>query len=153
MSMATRLSDLDDQKPGVNIQTEGHTITPPSGWNSPEYSEAFGSAPSHSPSWFPARKPTPDQPETRYCLEMQVTSTKDGGSNTITSSCLAGASCGRYGMRWQIWPDRGSSDRSRPGCSVLWMVIIKRRTELGQGMRHHVHAVRSYKLGWQTSPT
>ena len=30
MSMATRLSDLDDQKPGINIQTEGHTLTLPS---------------------------------------------------------------------------------------------------------------------------
>ena len=79
MSMATRLSDLDDQKPGVNIQTEGHTITPPSSWNGPEDPQAFGSIPSHSPSWSPARKLTPDWPETWYCLEIQVTSTEDGG--------------------------------------------------------------------------
>ena len=48
--MATRLSDLDDQKPGTNIQKEGHILTPPSGWNGPEDPEAFESAPSQSPS-------------------------------------------------------------------------------------------------------
>ena len=46
MSMATRSSDLDDQKSGLNIQTEGHTLTPPSSQNGPQDPEAFGSAPS-----------------------------------------------------------------------------------------------------------
>ena len=77
--MAARLSDLDDQKPGINIQTEGNTLTPPSGQNGHEDQEAFGSALSCSPSQSLARKPTPDWPETWYCLEIQVTSTKDGG--------------------------------------------------------------------------
>ena len=39
--MATRSSDLDNQKPGVDIQTEGHTLTPPSGQNGSEDPEAF----------------------------------------------------------------------------------------------------------------
>ena len=56
-----------------------HTLTPPSGQNGPEDPEAFGSTPSHSPSQSLARKLTPDWPETQYCLEMQVTSTEDGG--------------------------------------------------------------------------
>ena len=30
ISLATRSSDLVDQKSGINIQTEGHTLTPPS---------------------------------------------------------------------------------------------------------------------------
>ena len=48
MSMATRSSDLDEQKPGTNIQKEGHILTPPSGWNGPEDPEAFGSShPNH----------------------------------------------------------------------------------------------------------
>ena len=80
MSMATRSSDLDDQKSIVNIQTEGHTFTPPSGQNGPEDPEAFGNAPSHSPSQSLARKPTPDWPKTWYCLEIQVILTKDGGT-------------------------------------------------------------------------
>ena len=77
--MTARLSGLDDQKPGVNIQTKDHTLTLPSGQNGPEDPEAFGNAPSHSPSQSMARKPTPDWPETQYCLEIQVTSTEDGG--------------------------------------------------------------------------
>ena len=75
MSMASRLSDLDEQKPGINIQEEGHTLTPPSGQNSPEDPEGFGSTPSHSPSQSLAWKL--DCPETQYCLEIQVVSTKD----------------------------------------------------------------------------
>ena len=80
MAMVTRSSDLDDQKPGINILTEGHTLTPPGGQNGPEDPEAFGSAPSHSPSQSLTREPTPDWPETQYCLEIQVTSTEDGGA-------------------------------------------------------------------------
>ena len=43
MSMATKSSDLDDQKTEVIIQTKGYTLTPPSGQHSPEETEAFGS--------------------------------------------------------------------------------------------------------------
>ena len=50
MSMAARSSDLDDQKSGVNVQTEGHTLTPPSSQHGPEETEVFGSTPSHSTS-------------------------------------------------------------------------------------------------------
>ena len=78
MSMTTRSSDLDDQKSRVNIQTKGNILTPPSSQNGPEETEAFGSALSCSPSQSPARKLTPDWPETWYCLEIQVISTKDG---------------------------------------------------------------------------
>ena len=77
--MAAKSSDLDDQKSGINIQTDGHTLTPPSGWNGLEEAEAFGSSPSCSPSQSPVRKPKPDHPETQYCLEIKVISTKDGG--------------------------------------------------------------------------
>ena len=79
MSMATQLSDLDDEKTGVNIQTEGHTLTLPSSQNGPEDTEAFGNASSHSPSWSLVRKLIPDCPETWYCLEIQVICTEDWG--------------------------------------------------------------------------
>ena len=77
MSMAARLSDLDGLNPEVKILTEGHTLTPTSGKNGPEGPDAFGSAPSHSPSQSLARKPIPDWLETWYCLEIQVISTED----------------------------------------------------------------------------
>ena len=57
MSMAARLSDLDDLNPEVNIQIEGQTLTPVSSQNGPEDPDAFRSAPLYSPSWFPVRKP------------------------------------------------------------------------------------------------
>ena len=46
--MAARSSGLDDQNPGVNIQTEGHILTPPSGWIGTEDQDVFGSI--HHPS-------------------------------------------------------------------------------------------------------
>ena len=67
---------LDDSKPEIKIQIEGHILTPTSGRNGPEDPEAFGSAPSCSLSLSLARKPTPDWPETWYCLEIQVISTE-----------------------------------------------------------------------------
>ena len=77
VSMATRLSNQDDLKPEIKIQTEGHTLTPTSGQIGLEDPDAFRSVPSQSPSWSPARKPTPDWPETWYCLVIQVISTED----------------------------------------------------------------------------
>ena len=74
--MATRSSDIDEQKPGTNIQKEGHTLTPPSGQNGPKIPEVFMSTLSWPPSQSPVRKP--DCPETWYYLEIQVISTKDG---------------------------------------------------------------------------
>ena len=78
MSMATRSSNLYSQKSGVNNQTEGHTLTPPSGWNGPEETGAFGNTTSHWPSKSLVRKQMPDCCETQYCLEIQVTLTEDG---------------------------------------------------------------------------
>ena len=77
VSMVAKLSNIDDQKSGVNLQTEDQTITPPSGQIGPEDPEVFGRTPSHSPFQSPARKPTPDWPEPEYCLEIQITSTED----------------------------------------------------------------------------
>ena len=151
--MASRLSNLDDQKPRINIQTEGHTLTPPSSQNGPEDPEAFGSTPSHSPSQSQARKPTPNQPEDSVLFGNTSDLHWRWGSNTTTSSCMAGAHHGRHGLRWQIQPDRSHSDWPRQDHSVLWVAIVRRRIELGKGMRCHVHAVRSHWLGWQTSPT
>ena len=56
-----------------------------SGKNSPEDPDAFGSTPSHSPSWSLIRKPTPEWSETQYGLEIQVVSTEDGQTDTTTT--------------------------------------------------------------------
>ena len=78
--MATQSSDLDDQKSGATVQTEGHTLMPLDDQNGPKEMEASGSTPSHSPSESPVRRQMPDHPETQYCFEIQVISTEEGGA-------------------------------------------------------------------------
>ena len=75
--MASRSSDLDDFETEIKIQTEDHTLTWTNGQNGQENQEAFGSVPSHSPSWSLARKPKPHWPKTQYCLEIHIISTED----------------------------------------------------------------------------
>ena len=125
VSMATRLSDLDYQKCGTNIQKEGHTLTPPSGQNGPEDPEAFGSAPSWSPSQSLVREPD--------CNETLLPGNTDDlhqrwESSTTSISFMAGASCGRHGARWQSWPNRSRSDG--PGQAILFY----RQQSLGEGL-------------------
>ena len=60
--MATQSSDLDDQKSGVTVQTEVHTLTPLKCQIGPDEMEASGSTLLHSPSQSPVRKQMPDCP-------------------------------------------------------------------------------------------
>ena len=87
-----------------------------------------------SPSQSPARKPTPDQPETWYCLEIQVTSTKDERvTPPPTHACCR---C----QLWKTWFRDGKAGLTeavvtepRLGHPVLQAAVIRRRTEFGQG--------------------
>ena len=76
-SMATRSSHIDDLNPTVKIQIEVYNLTPMSDQNGLEDPGAFGSAPSHSPCQSLARKPTPDQHETWFCLKIEYIYTED----------------------------------------------------------------------------
>ena len=53
---------------------------PPQSQKDPEETGASGSSPSHSPSWSPARRPLPSCPNTRYCLGIHVTLTKEASA-------------------------------------------------------------------------
>ena len=79
VSMATRSSDLEDQTSGANLQTEGHADMPSQSQKDPEETGASVSSPSCSPSWSLARRPLPSHPNTRYCLGIHVTLTKETG--------------------------------------------------------------------------
>ena len=79
-SKDAKSSDLHDWTSGANFQTEGHTPIPSRGQKDPEEMGALGSAPSHSPSWPPARKPLPSHPNTRHCLGIHVTLTEETGA-------------------------------------------------------------------------
>ena len=72
-SVAAKSSDSKGWTFGANLQTEGHI---------PEEMGALGSAPSHMPSWSLARKLSPGHPNTRHCLGIHVTLTKETGAAT-----------------------------------------------------------------------
>ena len=109
-----RATPSHHQVAGMALKRQRYLIVPP---------------PIHHPSlWWGNQHP--NCPETQYCLEIQVISTEDGGTTPPSPTCLAGTSCGRHGPRWQIWPNRSSSDWPRLGHPVLWTVVFRRRTEL-----------------------
>ena len=78
--MAAKLSDLADGTSGANLQMEGHMHVTSQSAEDQWESEALGSSPSHSPSWSPARRLLSGHPNTRYCLEIHVTLTKELGA-------------------------------------------------------------------------
>ena len=78
--MATRSSDLEDQVSGAKLQMEGHADMPSQSQKDPEEMGVLGSSPSHSPSWSPARRQPPSHPNTRHCLGIHVTLTKEIGA-------------------------------------------------------------------------
>ena len=80
MSAATKSSNLGVQTSGATLQTEGHTPRPSRDQKDPEEMAALGSDPSLLPSGSPARKPLPSHPNTRHCLGILVTLTKEIGA-------------------------------------------------------------------------
>ena len=83
ISMATKSSDLYDWISGANLQTEGCTLTPPSGQKGLEETGALASAPCHSPSWSLGGQLSPGHPKTQYCLRIHVTLTKEIGAEPL----------------------------------------------------------------------
>ena len=80
MSMAAKSSDLEDRMSGANLQMEGHADMPSQSAKDPRESGALGSSPSHLPPWSPAKRPLSNCPNTRHCLEIHVTLTKELGA-------------------------------------------------------------------------
>ena len=128
VSMAAQPSDQDDLKSGAIIQMECHNFTPPNGLNGPEETEAFGSALSHSPSQSLARKPSPDHPETWYCLEIQVILTENGGKTPPPTHAWQAPMVedmlidGKSGLMEVVVTGRG------------WAILFYRRQSLGEGL-------------------
>ena len=85
MSMAAKWSDLEDRLSGTNLQLEGHVDMPSQSEKDPRESGALDSSPSHSPSWSPAGRPLSNHPNTRHCLEIHVTLTKELGAVPLPS--------------------------------------------------------------------
>ena len=77
MSMAAKSSDLMDEIPGANLQMEGHADVPPQSAKDLQELEASDSSPSYSLSWSPARRLPSSCPNTKHCLEINVTWTEE----------------------------------------------------------------------------
>ena len=80
LSMATKSSDLEDQTSGANLQMEGHVGMPSQSQKDPEEMGVSGSSPSCLASWSPARRLPPSCPNTRHCLGIHMTLTKETGA-------------------------------------------------------------------------
>ena len=80
VSMAAKLSDLVDETSGAILQMEGHMDVPPQNVKDLKEPEALDSSPSHSPSWFPAKRLPSSHPNMKHCLEICVTLTEELGA-------------------------------------------------------------------------
>ena len=83
MSMAVKSSDLGNRISGANLQMEGNADMPSQSAKELWESEASDSSPSHPPSWSPAVRPPSSHPNTRHCLEIQVTLTEELGAVSL----------------------------------------------------------------------
>ena len=78
--MVAKLSDLGDRMSVANLQMESHVDMPFHSTEDQWELEALGSSPSPLPSWSPTRRPPSGCPNTRYCLEIHMTLTKEFGA-------------------------------------------------------------------------
>ena len=128
MSMATRSNHLEDQRSGANLQTEGHVGMASQCGKDPEEMGEMGSSPSCLPSWSPTRGLLPNHPNTRYCLGIHMTLTKETGvvpplSHTWTAPLVEDMLCyARTGL--------SEAMVTGPGRAVL----LYGRCSLGEGL-------------------
>ena len=87
MSMTAKSSDLGNETSEVNSQMEGPMDVPSQSAKNLWELEASGSSPSHLPSWSPARRPLSSHPNTKHCLGIHVTLTKELGAVPLPSHC------------------------------------------------------------------
>ena len=85
MSMAAKSSDLVDEMPGVNLQTEGHEDVLAQSAKDLQEPEASDSPPRHLPSWSPAQRLPSGHPDMKYCLDICVTLMEELGAIPLPS--------------------------------------------------------------------
>ena len=78
--MAAKSSNLVDETSGVNLQMEGHPDVPPQSAKDLWEPEALDISPSHLPPWSLAQRLLSSHPNTKHCLEICVTLTKELGT-------------------------------------------------------------------------
>ena len=80
MSMAAKSNDLAKEMSGASLQANGQMEEPTQGAKDLWESEEDDSSPSHLPLWSPAQRLPSGHPNTKYCLEIQVTLTEELGA-------------------------------------------------------------------------
>ena len=80
MSVAAKLSDLVNKMSGANLQADGHAEVPTQSAKDLQEPEGEDSSPSCLLSWSPAQRQLSGCPNTKYCLEIQVTLTEELGA-------------------------------------------------------------------------
>ena len=133
VSMATRSSDLEDQMSGANPQMEGHVYMPSKSQKDPKEMGASDSSLSCLPSQSLARRLSPSHPNTRHCLVIHVTLTKEVGAvpplpHAWTAPLVEDMLCyARTGLTKAIVMG--------PGRAILFLseMVIGRGPESGQG--------------------
>ena len=74
------MSDLAEETSGASLQVNGQMEEPNQGARDLWESEEDDTSPSHSPLWSPAQRLPSGCPNTKYCLEIQVTLTEELGA-------------------------------------------------------------------------
>ena len=80
MSMAAKSSNLAEEMSGASLQANGQMEEPTQGARDLRESEEDDSSPYRSPLWSPAWRLLSGHPNTKYCLEIQVTLTEELGA-------------------------------------------------------------------------
>ena len=80
MSMAAKSSDLAEEMSGASLQANGQMEEPTQGAKDLWESEEDNSSPSCLPLWSPAQRLPSGHPNTKHCLEIQVTLTEELGA-------------------------------------------------------------------------
>ena len=80
MSMAAKSSNLAKETSGASLQANGQMKEPTKWARDLQESEEDDSSPSHLLLWSPAHRPPSGCPNTKYCLEIQVTLTEELGA-------------------------------------------------------------------------
>ena len=80
MSLAAKSSNLAEEMSGACLQANGQMERPTQGVKDLQELEEDDSSPSHLPLWSPAQRLLSNHPNMKYCLEIEVTLTKELGA-------------------------------------------------------------------------
>ena len=143
--MAAKLSDLVDEISGANL----HMNVPTQCVKDPQELEAGDSSPSHLPSWSPVWRLPSSCPNTKYCLEIQVTLMEELGAIPPPS------------YSWMAPLVEGMLHDARTGLTKVVVtgpcraVLFYRRQSMGEGLMVDKARDASQELvhGWENWPT